>query len=120
MESSIKNTVNHSSKSSVINEDATVTKLEVSAYKIPTDATEADGTAKWNSTTLILVQIKAGGKTGIGYSYATVATAFFINTELKELIIGKNAFDIPGINLFLTQQIRNSGTCGITMMAISV
>ncbi len=93
--------------------------VKVSAYKIPTDAPEADGTAEWNSTTLILVLIQAGGKTGIGYGYAHEATAFFINTKLKDLVIGKNAFDIPGINLLLTKQIRNSGTCGITMMAIS-
>lgn len=93
--------------------------VKVSAYEIPTDAPEADGTAKWNSTTLILVNIEAGGKTGIGYSYANEATAFFIEKTLKDLVIGKNAFDIPGINLLLTKQIRNSGTCGITMMAIS-
>lgn len=119
MEPSIINTVNHTSRSSLIGEDATISKLDVCAYKIPTDAPEADGTATWNSTTLILVQLQAGGKTGIGYSYANEATAFFIDRTLKHLVLGKNAFDIPGINLFLTQQIRNSGTCGITMMAIS-
>ncbi|MGI8635615.1 MAG: enolase C-terminal domain-like protein, partial [Segetibacter sp.] len=99
--------------------EISVEQLQVSAYKIPTDAPEADGTAEWNSTTLILVQIEAGGETGIGYGYANEATAYFIEKKLKELVIGKNSFDIPGINLFLTRQIRNSGTCGITMMAIS-
>jgi L-alanine-DL-glutamate epimerase-like enolase superfamily enzyme len=119
MESSVTNIEKHNFLPSVINEDITIKKLDVWAYKIPTDAPEADGTATWNSTTLILVQLKAGGKTGIGYSYANEATAFFIDKTLKHLVLGKNAFDIPGINLFLTQQIRNSGTCGITMMAIS-
>lgn len=102
-----------------VNDVISIQQVNTSAYKIPTDAPEADGTAEWDSTTLILVNIKAGGKTGIGYSYANEATAFLIDKTLKQLVIGKNAFDIPGINFFLTQQIRNSGTCGITMMAIS-
>jgi L-alanine-DL-glutamate epimerase-like enolase superfamily enzyme len=96
-----------------------VQQLHVSAYKIPTDAPEADGTAEWNSTTLVFVRIEAGGESGIGYSFADEATAFFINKTLKDVIIGENVLDIPGINLRLTRQIRNSGTCGITMMAIS-
>lgn len=100
-------------------EGAAIKNLEVSAYKIPTDAPEADGTIAWNSTTLVLVEIEAGNKTGIGYSYADESTASFIHKELKNLVLQKNALDILGINLFLTQQIRNSGTCGITMMAIS-
>jgi len=93
--------------------------LSVAAYKIPTDAPEADGTINWNSTTLVLAEIKAGGKNGIGYSYADEATAFFIDKSLKELVIGKNVFDIAGINALLAKQVRNSGTCGITMMAVS-
>lgn len=106
-------------KNETVEHLAAIEDLKTSAYKIPTDAPEADGTATWNSTTLILVQLQAGGKTGVGYGYANAATAFFIDEKLKELIIGKNTFDIPAINLFLTQQVRNSGTCGITMMAIS-
>lgn len=102
-----------------VNDSIRVQQLHTSAYRIPTDAPEADGTAAWNSTTVVLVRIEAGGKTGIGYSYADEASAFFINKTLKDLTIGENALDIPGINLRLTRQIRNSGTCGITMMAIS-
>lgn len=98
---------------------ATITKVDVSAYKIPTDALEADGTLRWNSTTLVLVEIEAAGKTGIGYTYADASVAFFIDKTLRELILQQNAFDIGAINSSLTKQIRNSGTCGITMMAIS-
>lgn len=118
MEPSVNNTVKQSF-SSTKDEEVIIKKLQVFAYKIPTDAPEADGTASWNSTNLILVNIKAGNKTGIGYSYANEAAAFFIEKTLKDFVIGKNAFDIPGINLLLTRHIRNSGTYGITMMAIS-
>lgn len=96
-----------------------IKKLDVSAYKIPTDAPEADGTIQWNSTTLVLVEIEAANKKGIGYSYADESAAILIERTLKELVLHKNGLDIQGINSFLTQQIRNSGTCGITMMAIS-
>ena len=96
-----------------------VRDLSVAAYKIPTDAPEADGTLQWKSTTLVLVEIKAGGKAGIGYTYAQEATAFFIQSKLKALVEGKNALDIEGITTFLIKQIRNSGTTGIAMMAVS-
>lgn len=96
-----------------------VEELNVSAYKIPTDAPEADGTLQWFDTTLILVELKAGGKTGIGYTYANESASFLIERKLKELVIHQNAFDVEGINSFLVKQIRNSGSCGIAMTAVS-
>jgi len=41
---------------------AAVTSVTVAAYTIPTDAPEADGTFAWTSTTLVLVEVGAGGK----------------------------------------------------------
>ncbi len=38
----------------------------MSAYRIPTDRPESDGTARWESTTLVLVEIEAGGVTRHG------------------------------------------------------
>ncbi len=96
-----------------------IEQLQVSAYTIPTSSPEADGTLQWQSTTIVIVHLTAGNMTGMGYTYAHEAVAFFIQKKLKELVIGQNAFDIPGINLFLTRQIRNSGTTGIAMMAVS-
>ena len=96
-----------------------IEQLNTSAYKIPTDAPEADGTLEWNSTTLVVVQLKAGDKTGMGYIYAHEASAFFIEKKLKNLVTGQNAFDLPCITRNLVRQVRNSGTVGIAMMAIS-
>ena len=44
-----------------------VEKVQVSAYTIPTDAPEADGTFEWDSTTLIICEIQAAEtiRTGI-------------------------------------------------------
>ncbi len=58
--------------------DTSIKRVSVSAYRIPTDYPESDGTLEWDSTTLVLVEIHAGGKTGIGYTYADRATAVVI------------------------------------------
>ena len=43
---------------------APIERLEVSAYTIPTDAPEADGTLAWDSTTIVVVHAHAGGERG--------------------------------------------------------
>lgn len=96
-----------------------IQQLKTSAYKIPTDAPEADGTLSWDSTTLVIVQVTAGDEVGIGYTYAHEACAFYIDKKLKDLVIGKNVFDISAITNSLSKNIRNSGTVGIAMMAVS-
>jgi L-alanine-DL-glutamate epimerase-like enolase superfamily enzyme len=102
-----------------LSENIPVTSLAVSAYTIPTETPESDGTIKWESTTMVLVTIEAGGKKGIGYSYADASAAFLIAHSLKSLVIGKNALDIPSITHWLIHQIRNNGNTGIGMMAVS-
>lgn len=93
--------------------------MKVSAYVIPTKTPEADGTLKWNKTTLVLVEIIAADKTGIGYTYANEAAATVIDKLLKEAVVGNNALDIAAINAKMIVAIRNDGQCGIAMMAVS-
>jgi len=45
--------------------DAPVEAVQVSAYTIPTDQPESDGTAEWDATTIVLVEAHAGGATGL-------------------------------------------------------
>ena len=47
-----------------------VTRLTASAYVVPTDSPESDGTLEWDSTTLVLVESEGGGRQGLGYTYA--------------------------------------------------
>jgi L-alanine-DL-glutamate epimerase-like enolase superfamily enzyme len=96
-----------------------IEKLKVSAYTIPTDAPEADGTMEWDSTTMILVELEGGGRKGIGYTYAHISAADVIDSLLKSLVIGKDVLQIPQINHLMIQAIRNNGDCGIAMMAVS-
>lgn len=96
-----------------------IEKVEVSSYQVPTDFPEADGTFQWTKTTLVLVEATAGGKTGVGYSYADTATARLIHDMLADVVQGRDAFGVPGAWSAMVGAIRNLGRPGITSMAIS-
>jgi len=94
-------------------------KARASAYEVPTDAPESDGTLEWNATTLVLVEIDAGGKRGIGYSYADKVTQVLIHDRLADVIEGRDAMDIPGVWWAMAAAVRNIGRRGVASMAIS-
>lgn len=94
-------------------------ELSVSAYIVPTDQPESDGTIAWDSTTMVLVQVNAGGHTGIGYTYADMAAALLIHRMLRPIVTGKDVMDIPAITDALIKAIRNNGNTGLCMMAVS-
>jgi L-alanine-DL-glutamate epimerase-like enolase superfamily enzyme len=96
-----------------------IEKIKVFAYKIPTDAHEADGTLDWDSTILILVESHGGGKIGLGYTYADLATAQLINDQLSKVVLNKNALTVKDCWVSMVQSIRNLGRPGISSMAIS-
>ena len=58
--------------------DPIVEAVEAHAYTIPTDLPEADGTAAWDSTTLVVVFVQAGGLEGVGYTYADASAALVV------------------------------------------
>ena len=93
--------------------------LEVSAYTVPTETTEADGTLEWNETTLVLVRAYGGGAAGLGYSFADVAAASVIDAQLKRSVVGGNCFAIAELWSAMHRAIRNLGRPGISSMAIS-
>jgi L-alanine-DL-glutamate epimerase-like enolase superfamily enzyme len=96
-----------------------IEKLRVSAYKIPTDAPESDGTYEWDSTTIVIVAADAGGQSSLGYSYADEATAKLIDSHLKGVVMGRDAFSPNDAFVAMTKSIRNLGRPGIASMAIS-
>ena len=91
----------------------------MSAYTVPTKAPEADGTLAWNETTLVLVRTSACGTSGIGYSFADIATAHVVDAHLKRVVIGGDCLNIPQLWLAMVRAIRNLGRPGICSMAIS-
>ena len=91
----------------------------MSAYTVPTETPEADGTLAWNETTLVMVRAVACGVSGLGYSFADIATAQVIETYLKRVVIGGNCLNISELWSSMIRAIRNLGRPGICSMAIS-
>jgi hypothetical protein len=48
--------------------DVRVERVDASAYQIPTDRPETDGTLACDATTLVLVEVHAGGHAGLGWT----------------------------------------------------
>lgn len=96
-----------------------VTGFRVEAFTIPTDAPESDGTLSWNKTTIVVVEIEAGGHTGLGYTYADLATAHLIQHKLAALLEGHDPMDIPACWMGMQHGIRNLGRPGIVSMAMA-
>ena len=97
-----------------------VDDVTVSTYRVPTETPhESDGTYIWNATTLVLVEIAAGGTTGLGYTYADESTARLIHDTLAPITRGMNAMATNAIWSSLVAAVRNIGRTGIASMAIS-
>lgn len=96
-----------------------VENFSVSAYRIPTESPESDGTLKWDSTTMVLVEAEAADTTGIGYTYGNQSAGALVRSMLIPAITGMDAFDIPRMHRAMVTAIRNQGRTGIAFMALS-
>ena len=99
--------------------DVSVERLEVSAYTIPTDEPESDGTLEWDSTTIVVVEAHAGGETGLGWTYGATAIGELIGAKLAGTVEGLDALDPQKAWKTMARAIRNNGETGIAYMAIS-
>lgn len=101
---------------------AHVEALEVSAYTVPTDGPggeETDGTLGWSSTTLVLVELWAGGVSGLGYTYTDAAAAALITTQLAEVVLGRDPLLVGELWREMRTALRNTGVPGLGAMAIA-
>jgi L-alanine-DL-glutamate epimerase-like enolase superfamily enzyme len=98
---------------------APVERLEVHAYTIPTDAPESDGTLEWDSTTIVVVEASAGGRTGLGYTYCDAAAAEVVSSQLAGVVKGEDTMDVRAAWLRMGAQVRNAGRPGIGFCAVS-
>jgi L-alanine-DL-glutamate epimerase-like enolase superfamily enzyme len=89
--------------------------LDVHACTIPTDEPESDGTAEWDSTTIVIVEARAEDAVGIGYTYCEAAAAELIRSKLAELVHE----DVRASWLAMNGAVRNAGRPGIASCAIS-
>jgi len=98
---------------------AAVEGLDVTAYTIPTDAPEQDGTFDWDSTTIVVCEVHAAGETGLGYTYGDVATGKLIESALADVVQGCDALEVGAAWEAMSRALRNIGRPGIGMMAAS-
>jgi L-alanine-DL-glutamate epimerase-like enolase superfamily enzyme len=96
-----------------------IDQIDISAYVIPTKGQESDGTLQWNSTTIAVVEARAGDETGLGFTYGDLSVARLIDRTLSPLVLGKDAFQIPEIWTFMMREVRNIMRPGIASMAIA-
>jgi len=99
--------------------DASITDVRAAAYEIPTDADESDGTLAWNSTVLVVVEVDAGGVTGLGYTYAHQSVVSLVQGKLAAIVKSRSALDVRNAWTAMVREVRNLGAVGVTAMAIS-
>jgi L-alanine-DL-glutamate epimerase-like enolase superfamily enzyme len=93
--------------------------LEATAYEIPTDEHESDGTLEWDSTTIVVVEAFNGRERGVGYTYGDRSVATLIESKLAELVRGADAMHPSVIWAEMRRELRNAGQQGVGAMAIS-
>lgn len=91
----------------------------MNAFKVPTDSPESDGTLEWNSTTLLLVQLRAGKISGLGYTYSHECCVTLIREKLFPLVLGQDAMENRGVWEKMNVEVRNLGKHGIAATAIA-
>ncbi|HEY4022866.1 MAG TPA: enolase C-terminal domain-like protein [Pseudonocardiaceae bacterium] len=99
--------------------EAVVESLAASAYTIPTDQPEADGTLAWDATTLVVVQARSEGVVGTGWTYGPAACAEFVREQLADAVLGRDALGVPGSWAAMVRAARNATRAGAIGYAIS-
>jgi L-alanine-DL-glutamate epimerase-like enolase superfamily enzyme len=99
--------------------DAAIRRVAARAFEVPTDQPEADGTLSWDKTTIVIVEIEAGGVTGLGYTYADASLVPLLKGKLASVAKDRDPFDITGTEEALWRSVRNLGRSGLTATAIS-
>ncbi|MEZ5100304.1 MAG: enolase C-terminal domain-like protein [Thermoleophilia bacterium] len=96
-----------------------IERLDVSVFTVPTDEPETDGTAAWDATTMVLVEARAAGEVGLGWTYGDVASAAVVQSRLAELAVGADALRVTDVWRSLVRACRNLGRPGVASMAIA-
>jgi len=96
-----------------------VTEVKVSAYTVPTEEPESDGTLEWDATTIVIVELEAEGECGLGYAYGDRSVATFVDSMLRPCLYGADAMRPAAANAAMRRAIRNAGQQGVGAMAVS-
>ena len=100
--------------------DTAIESVDASVYTVPTDAPEADGTLSWDSTTMVLVQVRAANVTGTGWTYGSACLrngSSWANSPGS--CAAGTPMDIGGAFEAMVRAVRNDGRPGAVGYAIS-
>jgi L-alanine-DL-glutamate epimerase-like enolase superfamily enzyme len=97
-----------------------IDSVTATAYTIPTETgEESDGTLVWDSTTVVVVEVGAEGRTGIGYTYCDPAAGRVVEAKLADILVGADPLMPERAWAQMQVQARQLGHAGIAAMAIS-
>jgi L-alanine-DL-glutamate epimerase-like enolase superfamily enzyme len=96
-----------------------VTSGTIFAFTIPTETPEADGTADWDSTTVVMVELLADHLMGLGFTYANEAAASVAKQLVEKAVVGRDAFEIPCLHHAMDRVSRNWGRPGLVSSAMA-
>ena len=68
---------------------------------------------------MVTVQARAGGRVGLGWTYAAAAAADVVCDLLLDVVRGRDALDVPAAWSAMQKQLRNVGRPGIASCALS-
>ena len=97
--------------------------LQAAAYTIPTEQEEADGTASWDATTIVVVTVTADGVTGTGWTYGAAAVVDVVEDVLRSVVVGADVTATPATWAGMVAAVRNNtraGLCGYAISAVDV
>jgi L-alanine-DL-glutamate epimerase-like enolase superfamily enzyme len=98
---------------------ARIDRVAASAYRVPTEQPEADGTAAWDATVVVVVRVAAGGHEGLGFSYGDASAAEVVSQVLRPLVLGADVAALPAVRDAMDREARNRGRDGVVACAIS-
>jgi L-alanine-DL-glutamate epimerase-like enolase superfamily enzyme len=96
-----------------------IERLDVTAYRLPLDEPESDGTLTWDHTDVVVVEPVAGGERGLGYTYAPAAAAALVQEVLEPVVTGRPVEGPPSSWRAMVRAVRNLGRPGLVSYAIA-
>jgi L-alanine-DL-glutamate epimerase-like enolase superfamily enzyme len=93
--------------------------IEVTACAVPAERHESDGTLEWDTTTIVVAEVKTGDVTGLGYTYGHPAVASVISHTLAPIVTSCRELDVRRCWGQMVSAVRNFGLPGVAACAIS-
>ena len=90
------------------------------AFSVPTATEEEeDGTLRWDSTTIVVVELRCDGVTGLGYTYCHPAAVEVIDSKLAGALQDADPLMPERSFAEMQVQVRQLGHAGVAAMAVS-